>query len=230
MSHLTEQTVQLAAQEFLLRRYKSKASGSVYSQIEARTKKTLRGGGKRADGILAFKRWFWGIYVVSMEAKSYKTLLAIKPHRDNKLFLWNSFKAGVIFCILTGFFFVLFKMQDGFVQFLLPLDITLIGMIIYALFTQNSFRHKRAKVIKQIAQYPGNHRWLAVSQDGMEALSQKKRHELFLLCRNQGIGMLQVTPRKKVQILLKPKFNWKWRGDYLKYYSNETKVRDLLAA
>ncbi len=229
MNHIAEQTVQYAAQEFLLRRYKRQAGGSVYSQIEARTKKTLNGGGKRADGLLAYRTFFMGIYVVSMEAKSYKTLRAIKPYRDNRLFLWNSVKAGLIFCILTGAFFFLFKLDDGFVQFLLPLDITLMGMILYALFTQNSFKHKRAKVIEQLSQYPGNHQWLATSEDSMIALSERKQKELVELCRASGIGLMLITPRKKAKVILTPKMRWNWRGDFLKHYSSESKVRELLA-
>lgn len=226
MAHLSEQVVQLAAQEYLLRRYQRRATGSVYSQIEARTKSSI--GGKRADGLLAFKSFLLGIYVVSMEAKSYKTLAAIKPYRDNKLLLWNSLKGGILFCILSGAFFFLFKLDDGFVQYLLPLDVAVMGAILYALFTQNSFKHKRAKVIKQLSQYPGNHQWLAVSEDSYEALSSKRQKELNLLCKYRGIGLLFVTPKKKVKVALRPKTRWKINGDFLRYYSNEKKVRQLL--
>lgn len=227
MPKLTEQTVQRAAQEYLLRHYKRGPFRKVYSQLEARTKKKI--GGKRADGLIAFKHLFWGTFVASMEAKSYNTLVAIKPYRDNKLFFINCLKAGIIFCILTGAFFYLFKSRDLFVQLMLPLDMTLMGALLYGLFTYNSSRHKKAKVLQQLSQYPGNHQWLAISLDSLEALSKKKQKTLKTLCRNEGIGLLVIQNSRKVKAHLKPSTRWRLSGDYLSYYSNESKVRDLLA-
>ncbi|MDF1868103.1 MAG: hypothetical protein P1U70_25005, partial [Saprospiraceae bacterium] len=67
MSRLNEITVQVHAQAFLEKRYRRKAQkGKLYSQLEARTKKKY--GGKRADGLIAFKHWILGTYVISMEA------------------------------------------------------------------------------------------------------------------------------------------------------------------
>jgi len=227
MPKLTEQTVQRAAQEYLLRHYKRGPFRKVYSQLEARTKKKI--GGKRADGLIAFKHIFWGTFVASMEAKSYNTLVAIKPYTDYKLFFINSLKAGILFCILTGAFFYLFNSKDLFVQFMLPLNMILMGAFIYVLLTLNSTRNMKAKVLEQLSQYPGNHQWLAISLDSFEALSEKKQKNLKILCRNAGIGLLVIQNSRKVKAYLKPSTRWRWTGDYLSYYSNELKVRELLA-
>ncbi|MGB1120963.1 MAG: hypothetical protein ACPG3Z_03135, partial [Saprospiraceae bacterium] len=79
MARLIERTVQETAQKYLEKYYKRKAKkGRMFSKVEVRTRKEY--GGFRADGFLAFKkRWTGKLYVVSMEAKSYKTLKAIQP-------------------------------------------------------------------------------------------------------------------------------------------------------
>ena len=100
-----------------------------------------------------------------MEAKSFKTLSAIKPKRDDNLLIWNSIKAGLKFCVVTGMFFALYRMDDSFLQFILPLNMFVCGAIIFGFFTLHSYRHKTVSVIKQLAQYPANERWLAFSKD-----------------------------------------------------------------
>ena len=79
MSGLSEQYVQRKAQAYLERRYRTWGK-ALFSKMEVKTKKAF--GGKRADGLIAFRRLIWGTYVVSMEAKSYKTLNAILPYRS----------------------------------------------------------------------------------------------------------------------------------------------------
>ena len=142
MSRLAEVTVQVHAQEFLEKKYRKKARrGKLFSQLEARTKKQF--GGKRADGLLVFRNWFSGTYVISMEAKSHKTLPAIVPKRDVGILVWNSFRAGLLVSILTGAFFALFKMDDGLMQILLPLNTLGVGALAYGFITRNHFSHKK---------------------------------------------------------------------------------------
>ena len=117
-------------------------------------------------------------------------------------------------------------MDDPYLQFLLPLNVFIAGALFYGLITRKSYTHKVVKVIKQIGQYPANEQWLAFSRDSISGLSIDKIKSLERLCKIQGIGILVVKPKGKVEIVIKPKKRWKWWNDYLKYYSLEQKIRE----
>ena len=228
MANLSEKVVQDTAQEFLYLRYRKKArKGKIFSRTEMRTRQKY--GGKRADGFLAFRHFLWGTFVVSMEAKSFKTLSAMKPRRDDKLFLWNCVKAGLKVCILSGMFFALYKMDDQYLQFVLPLNMFACSAIIYGFFTLHSSKHQTVSVIRQLAQYPANERWLAFSQDSWKALPKDKRSDLEKICYHQGIGILIVSGRNKARIWRHTSMRWKWFGDFISYYSHEKKIREAIA-
>jgi len=226
MSALPECQVRHKAVQYLKKHYRFRARrGKVYAQEEAHTHQ--RYGRKRADGLLAFRHLLWGTYVVSMEAKSIKTLAAIKPYSDFRRLIINSLKAGFTFCLLTGAIFALIKMDDGLLQFLMPLNALLFGAIGYAAFTFNSSRHQLMRVIRQLRQYPANEQWLAFSKDSVQALPARKRKKLISICRGHGIGLLLVGSRSKVEIRVRPKRQWKW-GSYLRYYSRAPQIRKSL--
>lgn len=227
MANLSEKTVQHTAQTFLYHKYRNKArKGRVFSRTEVRTRAKF--GGKRADGLLAFQHFFWGTYVVSMEAKSFKTLSNIKPRRDDNLLLWNSFKAGLTFCILSGMFFAVYRMDDGFLQFILPLNMLVCGALIYGYFTLHSHRHKTVGVIRQLAQYPANERWLAFSKDSLDLLEKDKLNSLDKICKYKGIGIIVVSKKGRAKVLRSASMQWKWFGDFLVYYSYEKNIRQVI--
>ncbi len=227
MAKLSEKTVQDTAQIFLYQKYSKRArSGRLFSRTEVRTRQKF--GGKRADGLLAFQHYFWGTYVVSMEAKSFKTLSSIKPRRDANLLIWNSFKAGLKFCIITGMFFALYRLDDGFLQYILPLNMLVCGALIYGFFTVHSYRHQTVKVINQLAQYPANERWLAFSKDSLDKLEKDKLRALDKICKNKGIGIVVVSQKGRAKIRRSASMKWKWFGDFLTYYSHEKKIREAI--
>ena len=227
MANLSEKVVQETAQVFLYNRYRKKArKGKIFSRTEVRTRQEY--GGKRADGILAFQHYLWGTYVISMEAKSFKTLSSIKPRRDDKLFIWNSIKAGIKICILSGMFFALYRMDVGFLQFMLPLNILVCGAITYGFFTLHGYQHKKARVIRQLAQYPANERWLAFSKDSLALMPKDKLKALDKICRNKGIGIVVVSRKGRAKVRFSAKMQWKWFGDFLTYYSHEQKIRKAI--
>ena len=223
MTLILERKVQEVTQEYLRKKYRRKAKGNrIFSQVEMRTKKKY--GGKRADGFLAFQHWLWGEYIISVEAKSRKTLPAIKPYLDHFLLLKNSAKAGLAFCILSGAFFFLYKNPDGLFQFLIPLYAFFISGLIYALLTWNSYQHKTIDVLDQLKQYPANEQWLAFSKDSFEAIKKGNRKKLRMICQSKGVGLIIVS--RKVVVLEKPK--GKWGRGFLKYYAKENEVRKYL--
>ncbi len=224
---LTEKIVQETAQAFLYHRYRKKAkSGKIFSKMEARTRKQY--GGKRADGLLAFNHYILGPYAVSMEAKSYKTLASMKPVRSDNLLIWNSFKAGLACCILTGMFFAFYRLDDGFMQILLPVNTLVCTAMIYGFFTSNSYRHKTVNVIKQLNQYPANERWLAFSKDSLKSLPKDKLKKLDQICKYKGIGIIVVTKKGRAEVHRSAAMKWKWFGDFIKYYSSEKRIRQTI--
>ena len=227
MANLSEKVVQDTAQAFLYHKYRKKArKGRLFSRTEVRTRQKF--GGKRADGLVAFQHFLWGTYVISMEAKSFKTLSTIKPRRDDNLLLWNSFKAGLKCCILSGMFFAIYRMDDSFLQFILPLNMLVCSAIIYGFFTSNSYRHKTVRVIRQLAQYPANERWLAFSKDSLDLLQKDKLKMLDKICKYKGIGIIVVSTKGRAQIRRSASMQWKWFGDFLTYYSHEKSIRKAI--
>jgi hypothetical protein len=223
MSQLIERTVQEIALEHLRRRYHPQAhKGKMFSRIEVRTKK-----GKRADGLLAYRRSLMGTYVVSMEAKSFKTLPAMQPYRVQKLWMRNSLWMGFLICVFTGGFYAFFKMEDPIWSLAYPLAAFSVSALAYGYFTRNSYRHKIVDVVQQVGQYPANEQWLAFSQDSLMSISDNKRKQLRTICKYQGIGIVVVHGAKgKVEEVVSPKmrFPLPWR-DFLAYYSNEQEIR-----
>lgn len=221
---ISEQQVQNTALVFLKKRYKKSAGWRrTFAATELRTRKKY--GSKRADGLIAFRHLLWGTYVVSIEAKSAKTLGAIRPRSDLNTLLWNCFKVGIIACLLSGAFLTLYKQDGPYYQYALPMNILFGVALTYGFFTKNSVRHQIIKVVKQIKQYPANRQWLACSADSLDRLSDKKQKELLSICKTQGIGLLYVDKKNRVTVLVKPKFRWKWLGDFLSYYSREREIR-----
>jgi hypothetical protein len=227
MGRYIERTVQLVAVDYLERRYRRRARrGRVYSDIEVRTRKEH--GGNRADGLLAFRHWLWGTYVVSMEAKSYKTIPAMRPKVSPLLFFWNSLRAGIVVAIISGALFLSGQVKSTASPFALPVGVMLIGSIAYGVMTRKSFSHRKAEVIDQVQRYPANEQWLAFSEDSLQDLSPQKYNNLKKLARSHGIGILIVKPGHKVDIWLRPGKKRKWIGDFLKFYSVEEDVRKFL--
>ena len=224
---LSELKVQKAAQKLLVRRYEGKSWGKqIFSQLEARTKQ--KHGGKRADGLLAFRHILWGEFVVSMEAKSYKTLDAIRPYKDHGSIILGSLKWGLYSVIGSGAAIALIRQELFLYKIIFPLLMFLLGAIVYALITHNRICHQISNVIEQIRQYPGDHQWLALSKDSLDKLSKKKRHLLKWTCKYQGVGIIVVNSREKAKVWIRPKWNWNWFRSYLTYYSREKMIREAI--
>ncbi len=229
MSYLSEAKVQVKSLEYLSYQYELKSTnGKMYVKKEVRTKPKY--GAKRADGLIVFKHWIWGIFVVSIEAKSIKTLKAIKPFQNDKRLFMSSLKAGLAFCIMSGAMFAYFKMNDGFVQYMLPLNVFVLGSILYAFLRFDSYKHLDVKVIDQSAQYPADEHWLAFSMDSLEALSKSQVKMLKSVCKSRGVGVLLVKPNGKVKRWVKPRMRWKLFGNFVEFYSNEEKILKEIGA
>lgn len=228
MKHLTETVVQDHAIKYLHKKYRFRAkAGRIFSQKEVRVR--AKHGGQRADGLIAFRHILWGTYVISLEAKSIKTLDALQPRIIlGKIYL-NAIKFGILLCILSGTFFLLFKHSGNPEYYLLPLLIFLIGFLLYFIFLFGNHNNARVAVLKQLRNYPANEQWLACSDDSLEKLSRKNRNNLEKICRANGVGMLVVDRKGRVQEWNKASYRRKWRGDFLSYYSKEKMIRQMIS-
>ncbi len=228
MSRLSEKKVQDRALAYLRRLYRLRARrGRIFAQTEVRTRREY--GGKRADGLLAYRSWLGQTRVISLEAKSHKTLASLRPRRQDHWLIYRSLWIGLLVCLGSGAFFFLYRMDDPYLQFALPLNILVAAALLYGYLTRSSSRHQKAWVLDQLQQYPANLQWLAFSADSLEALPTGEKERLKQLCRREGFGVLVVPARGRIKQWLRPSFQRKWIGDFLKYYSREKEIRKVLA-
>ncbi len=218
MSVMQESTVQRYALEFLRRRYRWFAwGGKIFAEPEVRTKPEY--GGKRADGLVAYHHWIFGTTVVSMEAKSRKTMPAIRPYPD-RLQRWrNSLWAGLLISVVAGGGSALYRMDEPLFRYGMPLLFFVLGTLLYFFLTAKHYGHYQLTVVAQVGFYPGNRRWLAVSADSLDHLrKQDKAKILQQICRSHGIGLLEVYPGGRVCVRTGARRTW-WPGRiYLRRY------------
>jgi len=234
---LLEKTVQKRAMTFLADYYDNRLlRRRMFAAEEVRTKKIF--GGKRADGLLAYQSRLSGKpFVVSMEAKSIKTLPAIKPYHDWGRWLWNSLRFSLFLSFASGLAYLALQGQTN-VEILVPILWCLCAGIAFGLLTCNSYRHQTIDVITQLKQYPANEQWLAFSKDAFAALTIEKQELLTTVCKYRGIGLLLIGRNNATDLLQKPKRRWSWiietRGgwqlirDFLVYYSKEQEIRQFI--
>lgn len=227
MARLIERTVQEAAQKYLEDYYRGSArGGKMFSKMEVRTKKPY--GGFRADGFLAFKRRFTGeLYVVSMESKSYKTLKAILPSRDNKLWFKNSLWGGFLFAVGTGGAFAIIGFDNPVLGLMFFMATLAVGFFGYGFITRNSYKHKTIPVLDQVEQYPANEKWISISEDSFEDIDKKGQDAFMKVCDSRGYGLIIVDSKKRNHRYYKPNKTYRW-SSFVKYYSLEDDIRKYL--
>lgn len=231
---LLEKTVQKRALGYLETYYNNRfLRRKIFTAEEVTTKRTY--GGKRADGLLVFQGRITGKpYVVSMEAKSIKTLPAIEPYQDMQRWWYNSLRFGLFVGLGSGLLYLAGQAQTV-LDILLPIIWSLFAGIAFGLLTWRSYRHKTVDVITQLKQYPANEQWLAFSKDAFLALTVPKQQSLSTICKYRGVGLLLIGKGKEIQLLNKPdgrwywfwdsRIGWQWISDFLIYYSREKEIR-----
>lgn len=224
---LEEIVVQKKAQAYLEQYYKIKhAQRNIFSNIEERTKKEY--GMKRADGLLAYKLTNKKAYVVSMEAKSHKTLPALKPYRVDKVWIQDSLWKALLFILATGVLFFAWRENGWLMRFFIPLGVFGTATGIHMLLFRSSYKYQEMKVVHQVFQYPANEQWLSLSEDSFDMISEDLRMNLFKICKARDIGVLMVDADLNVNMIHPPKARKRLWGDYLIYYHNENKIRKQL--
>ncbi|WMX14301.1 MULTISPECIES: hypothetical protein [unclassified Aureispira] len=225
-NRLEEITVQKRAQSYLEQYYKIKhGKRHLFSNIEERTKKQY--GMKRADGLLAYKLNKRRAYVVSMEAKSHKTLPALRPYRVNKVWIKDSIWKSFLFTLASGVLFFAWR-QDGWLV-LMPFGVWFLAMLVHLLLFKNSYKYQEMEVIHQVFQYPANEQWLSLSEDSFDMIKEHLRMNLIKICKARDIGVLMVDQDLNVNMIHPPKARKRfWFYGYLTYYHNEEAIRKHL--
>lgn len=218
MSRLSERIVQEKAIEHLRLHYNKtkRPETKLYCRDEVVTK-----DGIRADGFFCFHSEHKLYHVVSLEAKSYKTLDAIVPKWNDRRMLKRISLYSVISMALALSIVYSWKWYWILASLLAILISVFVGCIIYSEIIQPS-RHKMVHVYNQISKYPANEQWLAVSSDSLRLIemrsNQFKQTDQEILrqtCRKRGIGLIIVS-RKGVSVDLKPSFK---QGEFLENYA-----------
>ena len=228
MPSLAEKTVQQIALDHLKDYYGRRARGRMFARMEVRTRKKY--GGKRADGLIAYKHWINGVETVSIEAKSAKTLPHVRPYFDARTLIKNCLWLATVVFLASGSFMFFFKMGDGFWQFLVPVNVFVLSALGYGAVSWYSYKHRQVPVLDQLARYPANYQWLALSQDAFDRLQYHRTKKLLQLCRLRGYGLILVRSKSQVQRRIKARRRYRLWGNFLKYYSTEQTILQTLRA
>lgn len=222
---LIERTVQEVALAYMVDYYKWRASGGrIWNKIEVRTLK-----GKRADGLLAYKkRMLGGIFVASMEAKSFKTLHNIKPRRDTWLWVKNSVYYATLIALGTGAVFAYQMMDTPKEGAIYVANLWVALVLLVALVTRNSNCNRTIDVFKQVLQYPANEQWVSISRDSYMMIDANLRKPFVKVLKARGIGLLIVNSKKQVHLVHKAKRKRGFWGDFLRFYSVGEEIRQFL--
>lgn len=239
MKRLSERFVQEAALDALHNYYieKYQLETPPFSEPECRTVKNGKDGGKRADGLLVFRKDDQ-FFTVSMEAKSHKTLKSLFPYTN-----WK--KLDNFTAVLLVFGIVVFGASLYFLWNALPWYwvivisvIVLFSLLILMGFGLNVFekRNLNAEIIDQLKYYPANDQWLAFSADAKELLNERNNiynsletnenyEELRRIAAKHGFGLILVE-KQSVEFVVYPKTR---KGDFLFKYSKKDEIVQQLS-
>ncbi|MDT0685579.1 hypothetical protein [Autumnicola psychrophila] len=225
MAKLTEPCVEASAIEHLKQFYSSKhKTETIYAKSQAYTIPKYNG---IADGFLCFHSQKQTFHSVSIEAKSYKTLMNLKPFVNYDKLILHVLLTAVVIGISVTFFNWRF---EWYWLLLLFLGISIASFFIMGLPLDKyePDRYKTADVVSQISRYPANEKWIAISSDSVNLLRNRKPYiirgcsyeNLFKICQRKGIGLVLVN-HLSPNIVLYPKFR---KGKFLNCYNFSREV------
>ena len=230
-NRLREKYIQDIALEYLEKRYRKYSyNGRVQALKEAHTI-----NGKRADGIIVWKKSPHEVRLVSMEAKSASTISnLIKRWDQERLSNWSLIASEGVILIVFGclyYFAQLRVLLD--VWMLLSVFLTLHLLLKpIRLLLQSQFSHlfQTISVFEQAAQYPGNEVWIAIGSDTFKQKREERWQALKKQCSKKGFGLLEVDQQAMTRIVLHPKFKPAYEeSDYLTYYKKESIIRQHIS-
>lgn len=211
---LTERFVQNSVAERLHREYYDQKRA--YVATEAYTKL------KRADVFISFLRAAKRPYVVVVEAKSRTTIHQLKLKEDPGKLRW----AGSLITIglIAGLSAALgYQWYFNAVNTVLLLGIFLLGSTAITALVGwlDLSRLQSVGAIEQLARYPANEQWIAVGEDTFAKPAEYRA--LRRQCRKNGLGLIVVTARGRLQLKETPTPGHTF-NNYLDKYGKKTAI------
>jgi hypothetical protein len=230
MAKLREETVQHAAIDWLVNQL---ASRPEIVAVECKPEATIASqsplGNGRADGLIAGQRTDGSIYVISMEAKSWRTEASLLGQPNDVKWNLHGLPAGcAVFLLAAG----LGRLSDAWVWMWLAPGILAVGATgAFLFYTRNHPRYATTGVVDQAKRYPANESWVAISAHVWGRLYKDEQAALEARCREAMVGLLVVSSKQKVRALLSPGVEETPKGlrDYLVCYSAGENMRRVLA-
>jgi hypothetical protein len=228
---LDERYVQHAAVNWLTSYYQEQPGvQGVVAVTEAVVHSKTHHGTGRADGLIAVHGADGRVRTVAMEAKSVKTLANLGPWHSDERWVVHAFAAGWIgggFALLMGWL-----LGIGLWMWLLAIAVFALSGFLYLWLADGHPRHRRVDVIQQVKSYPAHERWVAISADAFDVVAPIVQDGLRGVCRNEGIGLIQVDPAGEVVLLevARPQRILPASRDPLSRYSRGERLRSQLRA
>jgi len=229
---LTERYIQEQALRFLESYYnKYSHNNKIVARLEATTQQN-----KRADGLLVWERAPDDIRVVSFEAKSATTVRNLQTRwNDEQLNTSSFFVAQFVFflgfCILYSFYGLRLAFEPALLIvlfFLFPFVWKSMRPVLQKVFP--AF-FQTASVLDQVALYPGNESWIAISSDTFKRDRVERIKALYQQCKRRKLGLLEIQANgRKPIILLKPAFKPATQKDFLSAYKKDSDIRSAITS
>jgi uncharacterized membrane protein YiaA len=200
---LNERYVQSTAVEWLLSELQNQPDVcAAIGRMEVRLNPNVVKLNGRADGLVAVLKQNGDVYTASLEAKSSRTRKNISANYSNIKWAIHILTAGLL-CLLLGIYLGTL-VNSSFWFWILAIAIPLTGMFVYILITAEHRGYRNTDVIEQVRKYPANEQWIALSTDAFNRLSDGARNLLLQDCQTYNIGLLFVSPGRKVRCVVKP--------------------------
>lgn len=211
---ISERFVQEAVHQQLNRKYYRRKP--IYAGMESYT------GLKRADVMLAFMRAPNRPYVVVVECKSRTTIGQLKLQADEQGNVWvgRLLAAAILLGVGTalGWNWYFNALNTSL---LLGVFVGLVVILGSWLGRMELFFLQSVKAIEQLAGYPANESWIAISEDTFSNANDYR--QLRRQCQKNRIGLIVVDQAGRLRLKLKPRaihvFN-----DYLARYGKKRKI------
>ncbi|MTB49348.1 hypothetical protein [Lewinella sp. W8] len=212
----TERFIQDAVADQLNKRYYRRKPAYVSTEVYTRL--------KRADVMISFMRARKRPYVVVVEAKSRTTIHQLKlQEKDSRVrFIAQLTTLGLIVGLsaILGYQWYFNALNTLLLIGVFVVGSLLIGTVIRWLELSIA---SSISAIEQLSRYPANEHWIAVGENTF--VRPAEYQALKKQCRKNGVGLIVVNQRGKIQLRVIPKPRHTF-NDYLGKYG---KRKDILA-
>jgi hypothetical protein len=229
MARLTEKYVQEAAVKWLAGHYEeSKGAQAIVCESEVGVDSRTGLGSGRADGLAVAALPDGSVHVGSVEAKSSRTRLQVRPlYKDDK-WLLHAVLAGVLGSI--GAVYVGRAVGGLLRSWVFPVIAFLAVGFAFLAATWDLSYYRLVHAIDQVLRYPANEQWLALSTDVYNLLDAEQERVFRKYCHDRGVGLIRVSPGEKITPVEAPRSHPVPRGydDFLACYVRGDSARSKL--